>query len=345
MSVPKQPRLTVFMPVYDRARYLRASMDSVLAQSFEDFEFLLIDDGSRDESATIVESYMDSRIRLVAQSENRGIPRTRNHGLDLARGELLAHADSDDILAPTRLEKQVSYLDAHPEIAAVGSWMSRIDEEGRWCRGALLRPTQPGEIRGRILFASCFKNPTMVARTSVLRAYRFRENLAICSDIDIWARISAKHSLANLPAFLMAYRSGGVSHEERAPQRRMRELIVRDQLAELGIAFDENDLRNHVALRNLAKAEPDLEFSRWAEDWLQRLVAVNGQRRCFPEPEFSRAAAERWLILQARLIASGIAPSARGWGRGLRGIAGGLRGYMELAQGYLVGLLREPRLG
>lgn len=330
------------MPVYDRARYLRASMDSVIAQSFEDFEFLVIDDGSSDESIAIVESYRDPRIRLVAQAENRGIPRTRNHGLDLARGEFLAHADSDDILLPTRLARQVAYLDSHPEVAAVGCWMSRIDEQGRWRRGVLLRPTQPREIRGRILFATCFKNPTMVARTSILRDYRFREHLAICSDIDLWARISAKHALANLPLLLMAYRSGGSSHQESAPQLQMRELIARDQLAELGASFEASDVRNHVRLRNLSRAEPDSEFRYWAQDWLERLVALNREGGFYPEPEFSRAAAERWLLLQLRLCARGVWPSARGWPKSLARIAGGLRGYTERARAHLVGLSRDP---
>ena len=336
------PRVTVFMPVYNRAKQLPLTIESVLAQTFTDFEFLIIDDGSQDESASVVRSYDDPRIRLVVQERNEGIPRTRNHGIELARGEFLAHADSDDYVYPKRLERQVAFLDQKPEIAAVGSWMSRMDASGRLKRGPLVRPTGPREIRGRILFATCFKNPTMTARTSVMREFGFREQFAICSDIDLWGRVSARYALANLPEVLMRYRSGGTSHADDAPQRRMRELIASDRLSELPLEFDESDLAGHVTLRNLKGFEPDAAFLAWADDWFERLRAANEAHAQYPEPEFSRAMAERWLLLRARAprLASG-----NDWqrlGSSLLRVAGGWPSYLERATGWLGATLRVP---
>jgi glycosyltransferase involved in cell wall biosynthesis len=277
----------------------------------------------------------DSRVRLVVLEHNEGIPRTRNRGLDLARGEYLAHADSDDTSMPQRLEHQVAFLDARPEIAAVGSWVLRTDESGRSFGGPLLRPTDPRVIRGRILFASCFKNPTMLGRTEIMRAFGFREPFVISSDIDLWARISEKHALANLPEFLVRYRAGGTSHQASAPRTEMRQRIARDMLAALGVDFDELDVANHVKLRNLSSFDPTPEYLLWAEGWLERLLDTNARTQAYPEPEFSQAAAERWGLLQARAIATGNLPS------GLSALpsrafalASALPTYLELARGF-----------
>jgi len=333
----RDPRVTVFMPVFNRARVLRPALDSVLDQSFQDFELLVVDDGSSDDSAEVVRRYQarDSRVRLVVLEHNQGIPKTRNRGLELARGEYLAHADSDDTSMPERLAHQVAFLDAHPEIAAVGSWMLRTDASGRRFDGPLLRPTDPRVIRGRILFVSCFKNPTMLGRSEIMRAFGFREPFVISSDIDLWARISEKHALANLPEFLVRYRAGGTSHQANAPRTAMRQQIARDMLTSLGVAFDETDVANHVKLRNLTGFDPTPEYLAWAEDWLARLLATNATTHHYPEPEFSQAAAERWGLLQARAIACGLRPTGlAALPARAAALAGALPSYWQLARGF-----------
>lgn len=337
MSDAQGPRVTVFMPVFNRAPVLPAAIESVLEQTYQDFELLVVDDGSTDDSTDVVRGYRkhDSRVRLVVLERNEGIPRTRNRGLELARGEYLAHADSDDTSLPERLAHQVAFLDQHPEIAAVGSWVLRTDEHGRGFRGPLLRPTDPRVIRGRILFASCFKNPTMLGRTEIMRAYGFREPFVISSDVDLWARISEKHALANLPEFLVRYRAGGTSHQPSAPRTAMRKRVATDMLTSLGVGFGEEDVARHVALRNLAGFAPTSDYLDWAEDWLARLLETNARTHTYPEPEFSQAAAERWGLLQARALATGILPSglsalpARAFA-----LAGALPTYWELARGF-----------
>jgi len=341
MALGSVPRVTVFVPVHDRAHVLRESLESVLAQSFTDFELLVLDDGSSDASVEIARSIRDPRVRVVVHERNRGIPATRNHGLELARGELLAMVDSDDHVHPDRLAHQVAFLDEHTEVAAVGSWALRMDETGRPSGGPLLRPTDPREIRGRILFVSCFKNPTMTARTRVLREFGYREQFTIASDIDIWARISREHQLANLPRFLIRYRAGGVSHRSDELRFEMRRRIAGDMLQELDFAFDERDVEGHVQLRNLSGCRPDRSFLEWSEDWLDRLVRANARADCFPEPEFTRAAAERWLLVQLRALRSGhpAAPS-RVLGQRAAALFGGIGGYGRLGLGLVEGWAR-----
>ena len=117
------------MPVYNGERYLREAIDSILNQTFKDFEFLIINDGSTDLSVEIIESYADKRISLAHNGQNLGLITTLNRGFDLACGEYIARMDCDDISLPDRLEKQVVFMDNHPEIGICGSWVSAISDE------------------------------------------------------------------------------------------------------------------------------------------------------------------------------------------------------------------------
>jgi glycosyltransferase involved in cell wall biosynthesis len=340
MSSPDRPIVTVFVPVFNRAGVLRTTLESVFAQSFQDFELLVVDDGSTDASVEVARGFDDPRLRLVVHDGNQGIPATRNHGLRLARGEYLAVVDSDDVSERERLATQVAFLDAQPAIAAVGSWALRMDASGR-LQGPLLRPIESREIRGRILFASCFKSPTIMARTDVLRAFGYREQFVLASDVDIWARISRKHDLANLPRFLVRYRAGGTSHQSNAPRREMRLLVAQDMLRELGVDFTSSDLSAHVQLRNLSGFAPDSAYLQWCEDWFSRLLAVNARERSYPEPEFTRAAAKRGLLVQWRARAARVPEASLGAvARRLRLLAGGVTGYSRLGLGLLEGLVR-----
>lgn len=304
------PRVTVFMPVYNRERTLRTAIDSVLGQSYRDFELLLVDDGSTDASVEIVRGYRDPRVRLVVHEHNQGIPKTRNHGLELARGELLAILDSDDVANPSRLAHQVAFLDRNPEIAAVGSWLTKIDARGR-TTGFMVRPTRPDDVRARILFISCFKNPAMMARTEVLRRFGYRDEFVYCQDIDLWGRISEQHRLANIPRFLTRYRSGGESRRDEDLAFRLKMLAARGQLTTFGVAFDDMDLARHVRLRNVAGLKPDEAFLDWCDDWLLRILEHNRQCRSYPEPQLTLAATERWMLVAMRAIAARAAPMKR----------------------------------
>jgi glycosyltransferase involved in cell wall biosynthesis len=332
------PRVTVFVPVYNRAPVLRQALESVLAQRYADFELLVLDDGSCDGSVEVARELGDPRIRIEVHAHNQGIPATRNHGVALARGEYFAMADSDDVSHPQRLALQVDWLDAHPEVAALGSWALRTDASGRRVEAPLLRPTAPRELAGRVLFASVLKSPTVVARTAVLREHGYREELVLASDVDLWARISARHALANLPRFLVRYRAGGISHRDGAPRLAMRRLVLERLLAELAVSFEPADLDRHAQLRNLRGFRPDAAFLAWCESWLERLVAANARARRYPEPEFRRASAERALLVSVRAVAASERSRALRLGvRSLARVFGGAPGYARLGLGALIG--------
>ena len=130
----KDPKVTVLMSVYNGERFLREAVECILNQTFRDFEFLIINDGSTDGTRDIILSYKDSRIRLVNNKDNVGLTKSLNKGLAMSSGELVARQDSDDISSLHRLAQQVNFLDSHPEVVAIGSQIKAIGIHGQQLR-------------------------------------------------------------------------------------------------------------------------------------------------------------------------------------------------------------------
>jgi glycosyltransferase involved in cell wall biosynthesis len=292
------PRVTVVTPVYNRAAYVAAALDSILAQSFADFELLMVDDGSTDHSRAIIEAHDDPRIRLEVNERNMGIAATRNRAVGLARGEYLAFLDSDDIACPDRLAKQVAFLDNHADIAGVGGWVAWMDESGRR-RGKIKRlATAPDDIAAQRLFRPGMVNSAAMARTKVLAQFPHREDLRVGSDFHMWARFAVCHKLANLPEVLVMVRRHGqrITAELEDQVTTVRSDIYAAQLEALGIDFTEIDLSRHFMLRRMHKVgfTPDPDYLDWAESWLLGLRAANATAGLYPEPAFSHELGVFW---------------------------------------------------
>ena len=202
-------RLTVLMSVYNGEKYLREAVDSILSQTFRDFEFLIINDGSSDGTAQILESYDDPRMRIVYNEENIGLTRSLNKGLKLARGEYIARMDADDISLPERLEKQVEFLDAHPEVGVLGTWVEVIDGEGTV--GQVWRspqvPTSPALLNWTLMFHNCLPHPSAMMRLRVIEGMGgYDPEIRYAQDYDLWARASLITDLTNLSQVLLRRR-------------------------------------------------------------------------------------------------------------------------------------------
>src|SRR5574337_1125077 len=296
------PRVTVLIPVYNREKYVAAAIESILAQSFTDFELLLIDDGSTDGSAKILRSYTtDPRVRLMCNEHNLGIPRTRNRGIDLARGEYIAMLDSDAWAYPTRLEKQVAFLDHHSDFAVVGAWATEMDAIGRSLRRVKILPVLPGELQSRLLFTSCHHHSSIMARTAVLQEYRYREQYAVCEDIDLFVRVARRYKLGNLPKILLCRRvhTSGITREKAQLVKEKSLEIVGVQLAELGVEFTPADLERHFFLLRMDRLQstPDRKYLEWASAWLLKLQAANQRALRYPERSLARMVGEIWFVV------------------------------------------------
>ncbi|MCW3073838.1 MAG: glycosyl transferase family 2 [Flaviaesturariibacter sp.] len=186
------PIVSVLLPVFNGARYLRQSIDSILVQTFPDFELLILNDGSTDNSEEIILSYNDPRIIYTKNETNSGLIFTLNKGIDLARGKYIARIDSDDICLPHRFEKQVGFLqDSHA--AVVATTVQMIDENGHgmapWSDDRNYISAE--SIRGFLPKNNCIAHPSIMADASVLKEYKYADNQKEAEDYDLWLRLSA----------------------------------------------------------------------------------------------------------------------------------------------------------
>ena len=298
MSV--SPKVTVLIPVYNREKYVAAAIESILAQSFTDFELLLIDDGSTDGSVGVMRSYTtDPRVRLVRNEGNLGIPATRNRGIALAGGEYIAMLDSDDWAYPTRLAKQVAFLNRHKDHAMVGAWTVGMNEEGRPLEKGKRRFVSPGELQSRLLFRACFAQTSILARTVIMQEYGYREQYPVCEDFDLFVRIAGKHKLANLPETLVGRRAhaDNITREKAQLAKDKNQEIVSAQFAELGVTCTATDLEHHFVLPRMTRLQftPDREYLEWADAWLLKLQAVNHRVLRYPAQAFARLVGQLWF--------------------------------------------------
>lgn len=305
------PKVTVFIPVYNRAQYIGAAIESVLAQHFGDFELLLIDDGSTDDSVEVMRPYRrDPRVRLACNDTNLGIPKTRNRGVALARGQYLAMLDSDDVAHPERLAKQVDFLDRHAGYALVGAWTGGMDKTGQpQCKVRLL-PVSPGEVRARQLFQCCPAQSSVTARTAILREHRYCEEYSVSSDYDLWVRLAQHYKLGNLPSVLVRSRM----HEKRVTREHAHRVkdhclrIIRPQLNELGVRLTAIDVERHFLLLRMRKYQfiPDREYLAWADGWLRQLQTANRQTARYPQASFDRLLGQVWFLVCRQAAAGNV---------------------------------------
>jgi len=208
--VNTNPKISVVMTVFNGESHLREAIDSILNQTFRDFEFIIVDNDSTDKTGEIICSYRDPRIVYVKNTKNVGQSKALNIGIRRSRGDFIARMDADDISYPERLEKQYQYLLSHDSIAVVGAQYLAIDEEGK----TILRfrlPTDPFEIRCYLIGVSelsyqCVPHPIVLIRKKALFDVGLYNEEIITQDYDLWVRMSRKYFFSNLKEILFKYR-------------------------------------------------------------------------------------------------------------------------------------------
>lgn len=194
------------MAVKDGEQYLRQAIDSILAQTFADFEFIIIDDHSSDSSVEIVQRYRDPRIQHMINNKHSGLTASLNRGLKLARGEYIARMDADDISLPGRFEEQVDYLDQHPDVAVLGTGIKFIDGEGNPLEDVIF-PAEHELIEWNLCFYNPIAHPTVMMRARVIQQVGgYDPKLERSQDYDLWWRVSSIGRLANLDEIYVHFR-------------------------------------------------------------------------------------------------------------------------------------------
>jgi hypothetical protein len=240
-----QPKISVVMSVHNSEKYLRGAMDSILNQTFANFELIVINDGSTDGTCAILESYGDSRIRLLYNQENIGLTRSLNKGLAVARGEYIARMDADDVAMPHRFERQVTFLENYPDIGILGSSCQMVDTNGREQR-LYQMPTSDLQIRWTSLLANPFWHPTVMMRRDVLiqNSLKYDEAFQTTQDYDLWTRMLKYTRGANLDEPLIQYRlCQGITSTHRETQLKNHDRIalrtIRKQLPGFAITLQQ----------------------------------------------------------------------------------------------------------
>jgi hypothetical protein len=212
----ESPKLSVVMPVFNAERFLREAVESILNQTFTDFEMICINDASTDNSLAILEHYQqsDSRIRLYSHPENKGPVAALNLGCTLADGTYIAIMHSDDISHPERFARQLSYLDSNPEVGILGSWIEYIDRQGVVTRRGQY-PTLPALLKWIMPFYDPLAHPAVMMRREVVAQAGYYQEGLITEDYELWARCSRITRLANIPEYLLSYRIWGESWTDR----------------------------------------------------------------------------------------------------------------------------------
>lgn len=222
------PKISVILPVYNAQAYLQESIESILSQSFTNFELIIINDGSTDQSLEIIQSYTDERIKLINQS-NAGLPISLNRAIAIAKGQYLARQDADDISLLSRLAEQAAYLDEHPSCALLGSWADILVDKAPTDR-ALRHPHKNGDIQLKLLFFNCFVHSSVMIRKSALEKsglYPEEREKFPPEDYDLWLRIAKDFEVANIPKALLQYRElpGSISRTKLQIMQERAELM------------------------------------------------------------------------------------------------------------------------
>ncbi len=284
------PRVTVLMPVYNAGPYLSEAIKSIVGQTFNNFEFLIVNDGSTDGSEQIIKDCIarDGRIRLASNRREKGIVGALNTGLEEARGEYVARMDQDDVSLPERLQKQVKFMDMHPDIGVSGTWMETLGEGDS--RLWFPFPVDHEHIKIALLFYTPLAHPTVIMRRSLLEKHglRYEETFKNAEDYELWERCAHLFRLANIPEVLLLYRlhAASMSRTLSSEQAERAAKVRGRQLGRLGLEPTEDELA--IYSRVFFGPFGEADFANNAEAWLLKLVLANRSVRLYDPILFER---------------------------------------------------------
>jgi glycosyltransferase involved in cell wall biosynthesis len=309
--------LTVLMTVFNGAAYFRETIESILNQTYGDFKFLIIDNASTDKSREIVRSYDDPRIHLEALPENIGQVAALNKGLDMIDTPLLARMDADDISMPKRFERQMAFMEKHPEIGICGTFAVAFTEKEQPPKPAREtkweKPCTPEDIKARLLFGCCMVHPSVMMRKDLLDKYklRYNEQIGFSEDWDLWLRASEHFALANIPEYLLRYRihGGSVSSRNVEPQKKVDEQLIQKTLEPLGLADHPlHGIHKEIALATTYNArDREPEFISRVREWFREITAANQKTRIYDDKALQKAMRGRlFIVLRANARLKGL---------------------------------------
>lgn len=289
----KHPLISVLMPVFNAEKYISEAIDSILTQTFRDFEFIIINDGSTDGSEEIILHYADERIIYVRNESNIGLIRTLNYGVSQAKGKYIARMDADDISLPNRLEYQYKFMELHPDVGICGSWVKTFTEKGN--TSIWKYPENHEEILCRQFFNVGFAHPAVMLRNNIFEI-RYTEGFIACEDYELWYRLLKQTIGANLPTVLLNYRfsPNQVSHKDNTQQIQNANRVRKSMLNDLGIEVDEERQNLHSTIFSPLWPK-QYDFFYKAIYWFELIAIKNREKNIYREDIFNCLLAEKYF--------------------------------------------------
>jgi glycosyltransferase involved in cell wall biosynthesis len=291
------------MSVYNGEKYLRESIDSILNQTFTNFEFLVIDNSSTDSSRNIILSYNDPRIKLIENEKNIGQAESLNRGLEKAKGKYIARMDHDDISLPNRLECQLDVMEQNPNVGVCGTFGQLID-----CNGENYKlkynekmMTENEDLKPQLLFRPCFIHPSVTIRLSLLKDHniRYEEDAVRAQDYLLWYRLSSLCDFMNISHELLKYRihekqlSKGKRNDQFLSTSNIRKVIIEEFL---GSEITEEEKIKHTRI-SFAQHGSNLSEVEEAENWLKFLMNHNEINRKYKRESLTKVLQNIWMLL------------------------------------------------
>lgn len=290
--------ISVVMSNYNtHEEYLRPAIESILNQTYRNFEFIIIDDCSTDNSLQIIESYSDKRIKIIKNEQNLGITKSLNKGLAVAKGEFIARMDSDDIAFPTRFEKQIEFLKSNPEHIVCGTGIELIGEWEKKHSNKYICRTIPKkyEFQINLLFGN-FPNiahPTAMFNHRLLKKHNilYDEKYPLSQDYKMWISCSKYYECANLPETLLYYRvhKQAVSTAKQTLQRNVALQIMQEQLNKLNIELSNEYEDIHMGLLfGRKKYNPKIKL------WIKTIINQNKKYKIYDHKKLKKVLWSKW---------------------------------------------------
>lgn len=292
------PLISVILPVYNSSDFLEEAIDSIINQTYKNWELIAINDGSTDKSEDIILRYKDARIKYYKNEKNIGLIGTLNRGIDLSTGKYIARMDSDDVSKPLRFEKQINFMEQNPNYAMCGTFAKMIDQSGNKIR-KIVHQTTDEFLKINLLFSVPFIHPSMMIKTSILKENKFDPQYIHVEDYDIWCRIARKNKVANIADTLLDYRWHGnnISIKNEETQNKLKSEINKRELGFLNIKPTEEELWLHEISFNQFTQKKKFDNFNKLENWFEKIIEANKNCKQYKQNSLIAFLWSRWILV------------------------------------------------
>jgi len=292
----KNPELSIVLPVYNAEKFVFQAIQSLLNQTFKDFELIVVDDCSTDRSLEIVKKIADDRIKILTNAENKGIVFSRNRGLKAIRGTFYAPFDADDIALPHKFLKQIDFLKKNPDYSMIGSFATLIDGAGKPTGKKWRLPASAARIPSILLFRNYFVHSSLVIRKSAMPPEGYAEGFDRVEDYLLAINISSKYKTFNLPEYLVKYRvhpqnSTSDYQKKVLPQDAM---VYRYLLSQLEIELTSQRLAILCTIKDKLANQPKPSMKE-VQDFLLLFLSQNQKLRIYDQEQLHKEVMNRWI--------------------------------------------------